>query len=312
MKDQTTSTGSIAEHRSACSDGSDVSIVIPMKNEQGSVAALVGDILDRLTEAEVIVVDDGSTDSSAQLAAAAGAVVVQHPVSMGNGAAIKTGIRAASREFIVCMDADGQHQAKDIPALLAGFAQGYDLVVGQRDAAGQASLARRLANNFYNAVASFMVGQSVKDLTSGFRAFRASLVKGLLPLLPNGFSYPTTSLIAVYRMGHRVSFVPIEVLKRQGKSHISPLKDGLRFLVIIFRIATLYSPLKLFLPVSVCMAALGIANYLYTYFTDGRFTNMSVVMLVASVVVFVIGLVSEQVTTLLFIALSRHREDNSK
>jgi glycosyltransferase involved in cell wall biosynthesis len=219
---------------------------------------------------------------------------------MGNGAAIKRGARAASGEVLVFMDADGQHDPVHIPALLERLEAGYDMVVGARDASGQASAGRSLANGFYNRLATWMTGHRVADLTSGFRAARAERFREFLHLLPNGFSYPTTSTMAFFRSAYPVAYVPIPVAKRIGRSHIRPLRDGARFLLIIFRIATLYSPLKLFAPVAVGFLATGLSYYTWTFISEGRFTNMSALLLSAAVIVFLIGLVSEQITSLTY------------
>jgi glycosyltransferase involved in cell wall biosynthesis len=278
-----------------------VSIVLPAKNEAPGIRLFMPALKALLPDAEIIVVDDGSTDDTAEQARALGAVVLSNPYSMGNGASIKRGARAASGEIIVFMDADGQHRAEDVAKLLEKFAQGYDMVVGARVKGGQASLGRGLANAFYNKLASWMTGHKVLDLTSGFRAVRADKFREFLHLLPNGFSYPTTSTMAFFRSGYPVAYVPIDVQKRVGsQSHIRPLKDGIRFLLIIFKIATLYSPVKLFAPTALMFFLTGVSYYAYTFITEGRFTNMSVLLLSASVIVFLIGLVSEQITALMY------------
>ncbi len=246
-------------------------------------------------------IHDGSTDATAQIAAEHGARVLSSPYSMGNGAAIKRGARAANGEILIFMDADGQHGAEHIRALLGKLDGGYDMVVGARDRSGQANVHRGLANAFYNRLASWMTGHRIADLTSGFRAVRADKFREFLHLLPNGFSYPTTSTMAFYRSAYPVVYVPIDVKKRVGTtSHIRPLKDGIRFLLIIFKIATLYSPLKLFLPVAVAFAAAGVGWYSWTFYESGRFTNMSMLLLSAAVIVFLIGLISEQITNLTY------------
>jgi glycosyltransferase involved in cell wall biosynthesis len=220
---------------------------------------------------------------------------------MGNGASIKRGARASSGDIIVFMDADGQHRAEDLPKMLEKFEKGFDMVVGARVKGGQASIGRGLANTFYNRLASWMTGHCVLDLTSGFRAVRADKFREFLHLLPNGFSYPTTSTMAFFRSGYPVAYVPIEVLKRVGtQSHIRPLKDGVRFLLIIFKIATLYSPVKLFAPTALLFFLTGMGYYAYTFIIEGRFTNMSVLLFSASVIVFLIGLISEQITILMY------------
>lgn len=278
-----------------------VSIVLPAKDEAASLGSLIPALRRILPHAEIIVVDDGSKDSTAEVARKLGARVISHPYCLGNGASIKTGIRAARSEYVVFMDADGQHNPTDIPNLLSLLENGYDMVVGSRSATSQANISRRLANNFYNWLASYVTGHRIKDLTSGFRAVRRSKFLEFLHLLPNGFSYPTTSTIAFFRAGYSVGYMPIEAKKRVGSSHIRPFHDGIRFLLIIFRIGTLYSPLKLFLPASLLFFSIGLCYYFYTYMTWGRFTNMSALMLTTSVLVFLIGLVSEQITQLIYV-----------
>jgi glycosyltransferase involved in cell wall biosynthesis len=280
--------------------GVNLSVILPARNEAGAVGATVAAIRVRHPDAEIIVVDDGSVDATAELARAAGATVLSRPYGMGNGAAIKTGARAARGEFLVFMDADGQHDAADIARLLEPLQRGYDMAVGARGAGSQASVGRGLANRFYNALASWITGHPIPDLTSGFRAVRAARFREFLHLLPNGFSYPTTCTMAFFRSAYAIDYLPIVAARRIGTSHIQPLRDGVRFLLIIFKIATLYSPMKLFSPVALAFFALGLGNYAYTFSRTHRFTNMSVLLLSAAVIVFLIGLISEQITNLTY------------
>jgi glycosyltransferase involved in cell wall biosynthesis len=273
-----------------------ISVILPAKNEAEGLRRTLPELRGCFPEAEVIVVDDGSTDATATVAAAHGATVLSSPYPMGNGAAIKRGARAATGDVLIFMDADGQHDPRLAQRLLDKLAEGYDMVVGARNASGQASVGRGAANAFYNRLASWMTGHRVADLTSGFRAARADRFREFLHLLPNGFSYPTTSTMAFFRSAYPVAYVPIPVAARIGRSHIRPLRDGLRFLLIIFRIATLYSPLKLFAPISGVFFLLGTGYYAFTFATEHRFTNMSALLLSAAVIVFLIGLISEQIT----------------
>ena len=277
-----------------------ISIVLPAKNESAAIGQTLQKLRMQCASAEIIVVNDGSSDDTASVASAAGARVLHHPYSKGNGAAIKTGARAATGEVIVFMDADGQHDPADIPRLLDTLQQGYDMVVGARQKGSQASVGRGLANGFYNRLASWMTGHNVEDLTSGFRAVRADKFREFLYLLPNGFSYPTTSTMAFFRAGYAVAYVPIHAAKRIGKSHIRLLRDGTRFLLIIFKIGTLFSPLKIFAPVALAMFLMGSGWYGWTWWHEGRVTNMSTLLYTGSVVVFLMGLISEQITALMY------------
>ncbi len=277
-----------------------LTIVIPANNEAATIADVVASARSEYPEAEIIVVDDGSTDATADLAEAAGATVLRHPESLGNGAAVKSGARAAKGEILALMDGDGQHDPRELGKLLARLDEGDQMAVGARDSGSHASVGRWFANGLYNEIASRLTGRRVPDLTSGYRAVRASMFKQFLYLLPNGFSYPTTITMAFLRSGYPVCFEPITAAERSGKSHIRPIRDGIRFLVIIFKIATLYSPLKIFMPISALFFTTGLGYYAYTYFTEGRFTNMSMLVISASVIIFLIGLISEQITALTY------------
>lgn len=284
-----------------------LSVILPARNEAISLATLVPALRISQPQAEIIVVDDGSTDDTAAIAASHDAKVVRHTVSRGNGAAIKSGARAATGEVLVMMDADGQHQPEDIAKLLQKIDAGFDLVVGTRSASAHANIARRFANGLYNWLASWLTGQPILDLTSGFRAVRREVFLPFLPLLPNKFSYPTTSTMCLIRAGYGVHFEPVNVLARTAgtASHIRPLRDGGRFIIIIIKIATLYSPLKIFGAVAAALFATGAWYYAYTFITEGRFTNAGALLFTTAVLTFLMGLVSEQITQLLYISAAR-------
>lgn len=277
-----------------------LSIILPAKNEEQSLTTLLPMLRSAFPSAEIIVVDDGSRDNTKQVCLSTGVTCISHPYSKGNGAAIKSGARAAKGEILAFMDADSQHTPQNLESLIACYASGYDMVVGARGFSSQATVARGAANTLYNRLASWMVEQPILDLTSGMRVVSASKFRRFLYLLPNGFSYPTTITMAFFRAGYSVGYHPIVALERIGMSHIRPFKDGFRFLLIIFKIGTLYSPLKLFTPVSLLLFGLGALLYLNTYIETGRFTNMSALLFIASILVFMIGLVSEQVTSLIY------------
>lgn len=276
----------------------EVSVILPVFNEAASLGPLLDRIQGlRLPAAEVVVVDDGSTDGSGEIAARKGARVISHPYNIGNGAAIKSGIRAARGRCVVLMDGDGQHQPEDIPKLLAETGR-YHMVVGARGKGSRLRTHRYIANVIYNLFASYVTKFKVEDLTSGFRVLSRRDALSFIDLLPNTFSYPSTLTLAFLRSGLTLKYVPIQSLYRSGQSKISLVTDGIRFLLVITKIATLFSPFRVFLPVSSFFFFAAIGNYLYTYITEHRLTNMTVFLLTASVIIFMIGLVSEQIALL--------------
>ncbi len=285
-----------------------ISIVIPAKNEAANLQALLRQIKTVVPDAEILVIDDGSTDDTSLIAKNADATVIKHPYSQGNGAAIKTGARKAKGDIIIFMDADGQHDPNDIPDLLAKLEEGYDMAVGARHVSTQSSWLRKIGNSFYNWLASIMTGHRIEDLTSGYRAVRADKFRKFIYLLPNGFSYPTTSTMAFFRSGFPVAYVPIHAGKREGKSHIQLFRDGMRFFIIILRIGALFSPMRLFLPISATVFITGLSYYAYTFSTTGRFTNMTALLLMSSLLIFLIGILSEQISSLHY----RSAEDNRR
>ena len=277
-----------------------LSIVLPAKDEAQSLKLLLPELKRALPEAEIIVVNDASRDNTEQVCAENNVRCVSNSYGLGNGGAIKAGARTAANERLLFMDADGQHSVIDVVRMLGSEYQGFDMVVGARTGSSQAGWGRRVANAIYNVLASWMVGHRIPDLTSGFRVVDARKFREFIHLLPNGFSYPTKIKMEFLRAGYTVGNMPIEARTRLGKSHIKAAKDTVRFFVIIFRVGTLYSPLKLFVPISFLFFILGMGNYAYTYVTESRFTNMSALLVSASVLIFLIGLISEQITNLLY------------
>jgi len=277
-----------------------VSIILPAKNEAESLDRLLPVLRKNFPEEEIIVVNDGSTDNTVELCKQNQVTVITHVYSMGNGAAIKTGARNASGDILMFMDADGQHSPDDINRLLEKIHEGYDMVVGARQINTHASLLRRIGNTIYNRLASIMTGYPIEDLTSGFRAARARHFRKFLYLLPNKFSYPTTSTMAFFRSGLPVAYVPIKAMNRagEGKSHIRLFHDGFRFLIIIMKIGALFSPMRFFLPISGLLFLTGLAYYGYTYYSFGRLTNMTAILVLGSLFTFLIGIVSEQISAL--------------
>lgn len=273
----------------------EVTILLPAYNEEGVIGATIQKIRALHPDFEILVVDDGSTDNTMHEAMAAGANVWPHPYNIGNGAAIKSGLRCAQGEWVVMMDADGQHQPEDIAGLLE-YKDRFDMVVGARTKHSETSAHRDLANWVYNKFASYVSKFHVEDLTSGFRLVRLSVARQFIYLLPNTFSYPSTLTLGYLRSGRSVKYIPIQTKARTGKSKIKLLKDGTRFFLIITKIATLFSPFRVFLPISLAFFFTGICYYGYTFFTQGRFTNMSALLFNSSIIIFMIGLVAEQIS----------------
>jgi len=280
-------------------DGRSVSVVVPAFNEATGISTVVADLATAGPWHEIIVVDDGSTDATAERAAAAGAVVVRHPYNKGNGAAVKSGIRRATGEFVMIIDGDGQHRPEDASRLVSRLGE-YDLVIGARAVTTQANVARRLGNAMLNGLAGYLTGRDIPDLTSGFRGARRACLGEFLHLLPNGFSTPTTTTLAFIKAGYNVGFEPIEARPRVGSSKIRLASDGAKFLMIILKIVTIFSPLRVFIPISAASLVVGTGYAVWTIATQRHITNSSVLLIMLAVVVFLVGLVSEQISALRF------------
>jgi len=280
-------------------DPSSVSIIVPAFNEEPAIAPLVQALRAGGAWHEIIVVDDGSSDATAEKARGAGATVVRHPYNKGNGAAVKTGIRRASGDFVLIVDGDGQHRAADAARLVSHLGE-YDLVIGARSTDTQATHARWLGNAALNWLASYLTQRQVQDLTSGFRGARRSLLREFIHLLPNGFSTPTTTTLAFIKAGYNVRFEPIDAAARVGQSKIRLARDGVRFLLIVMKIITLFSPFRVFLPISVASFLLGAGYAAWTIATQSHITNSSVLLIMLAVIVFLVGLVSEQIAAMRF------------
>ncbi len=280
-------------------DPSAVSVVIPAYNEADVIADVVSALAAAGPWREIIVVDDGSKDGTASRAAAAGATVVTHPYNKGNGAAVKSGIRRATGEFVMIIDGDGQHRPDDARRLVARLGE-FDLVIGARANATQANQARKLGNTMLNGLASYLTGRPIPDLTSGFRGARRAYLCEFLHLLPNRFSTPTTTTLAFIKAGYNVAFEPTEARARVGTSKIRLARDGAKFLIIILKIVTLFSPLRVFLPISLASLAVGAGYAIWTIATQQHITNSSVLLIMLAVIVFLVGLVSEQIAALRF------------
>jgi glycosyltransferase involved in cell wall biosynthesis len=280
-------------------DPAHVSVVIPAFNEGAIIAQVVCALAAAGPWHEIIVVDDGSNDETAASATSVGAIVVRHPYNKGNGAAVKSGIRRASGEYVLIIDGDGQHGPEDARRLVAKLGE-YDLVIGARSTSTQATHARRFGNTALNRLASYLTGREISDLTSGFRGARRASLREFLHLLPNGFSTPTTTTLAFIKAGYNVAFEPIEARQRVGQSNIRFARDGMKFFIIILKIVTLFSPLRVFLPISLAAFTLGGAYAAWTIATQRHVTNSSVLLIMLAVIVFLVGLVSEQISAMRF------------
>jgi len=281
------------------SAAAETSVIVPAFNEGVAIRQVVSGLQSAAPWREIIVVDDGSADETGRRAADAGARVLRHPYNKGNGASVKTGLRNATGEFVLILDGDGQHRPADAPRLVAKLDQ-YELVVGARSQSTQATVARRIGNNALNAIASYLTEQRIPDLTSGFRAARREHLLEFIHLLPNGFSTPTTTTLAFMKAGYSVWFEPIDAAVRQGRSNIRFGPDGMQFLVILLKVITIFSPMRVFLPLCLGSFAIGGAYAVWTILTQSHITNSSVLLILLSVIIFLVGLVSEQISSLRF------------
>jgi len=285
-----------------------VTALLPACNEATGLECLLPELEKTGLFSEIIVINDASEDSTAAVCEKHGVTVITHPYRMGNGACIKTGARHAGGDILLMMDADCQHPVSMVEQLLETVEQGADMAVGARVTNTHATRSRKHANGVFNWFASWVTGHPIMDLTSGFRAVRRSKFLEFLRILPNGFSYPTTITMAFFRSGYSVQYVPFEAEEARSESHIHPLTDGVRFLLIIFKVGTLYTPLKLFFPISLFFFVTGLGYYMYTFMTQGRFTNMGALLFITSVLVFLIGIISEQLTQLLYLYNSKNKD----
>ena len=285
-------------------DPSTVSIVIPALNEEEAIADVVSRLRAEATWKEILVIDDGSRDATAERATDAGAHVVRHPYTKGNGAAVKTGIRRAQGDFVLVVDADGQHAPSDARRLVERLGE-FDLVIGARSSQTQATVGRRLGNQLLNRLASYLTGRHVADLTSGFRGARREQLREFIHLLPNGFSTPTTTTLAFIKAGYNVAFEPVEARARTGQSKIRFAKDGTKFFLILLKVITIFSPLRVFLPISAGSLLLGVIYGLVNFAIYGRIPNGAVILILFAVIVFLVGLISEQISSLRFDGPSR-------
>src|SRR5687768_6068501 len=281
--------------------GYTLTVIIPAFNEGDAIHKVIAKVKELRPDAEVLVVDDGSADNTTEVARAAGARVIRHPYNKVNGAAVKTGLRNAQGEVVLLLDADGQHPPEDIERVLSEIGE-YDLVVGARTRDSESAWIRDLGNSVFNNLATYLSGRKIPDLTSGFRAMKRDMIMEFIHLLPNLYSYPTTSTLAFLKAGYNVQFVPIRARKGTGRSNTKIVRDGIRAVVIILRMITLFAPMKIFLPVSLALFVLGVVYGLANIFLldASRIPNGSVLLIMSSLFIFLFGLISEQIAAMRF------------
>ena len=284
-----------------------LSIIIPVYNEREGIEAFLGELIEYTKgfnfPYEIIVVDDGSTDGTSERLRdfkSENLVIIRHKHNIGNGGAVKSGIRNARGEYVIMIDGDGQHYPKDVGRILEKLEEDYHLVVGARDLKSQASFFRAIGNIIYNKLASYVADFDVKDLTSGLRGAKTETIKKFLYMFPNGFSYPSTSTLAMLKAGYSVCYIPIKTRKRKGKSKINLIRDGLKFFNIIAKITTLFSPMKIFFPVSFMLFLAGIVHFFYRLIVSGKYTLFTGILILASLFTLLMGLISEQISTLYY------------
>lgn len=274
-----------------------VSIVIPAYQERAAIGDVVSAVLKVVAslscEYEVIVVDDGSTDGTGDAARKAGAHVLVHPYNKGYGASLKTGIRFASNRTVIFLDADGQHDPDDIPRLLAGRT-GFDMVVGARKGMAGSPLWRQPGKLFLKWLVNNLTGHSIPDFNSGYRALDREMALRFLPIMPDGFSFSTTSTIAAFKGGYLVQYLPIQVAKRIGTSTVTAA-DGFRTIMLIIRLVTLFAPLRVFLPISAVTFLIGLIFTVYGYVHTGEASVKGLISLLAAVQFFLFGVMVDQV-----------------
>jgi glycosyltransferase involved in cell wall biosynthesis len=276
----------------------DLTVVIPAYNEKDGIKGVLEDVRAVVPTAELLVIDDSSTDDTGQIAATAGARVIRHRTNRGYGGSLKTGVRAARGEVVVLMDADGQHQAKYIPLLVERL-EDHDFAVGERTNALRIAGTRLPGKIVLGWVVNLLAGTRITDINCGFRAARRAELAHILPLLPNGFSFSTTSTLTYIKLGRSVSFLPMETRRRVGKSTVHPLRDGYRTIMLIVRLMALFDPLQVFLPIAIALVSLGLLYGLFQALTKGQGIPVAAMLSVTTgLISFLLGVVCDQISAL--------------
>ncbi|MDY0094409.1 MAG: glycosyltransferase family 2 protein [Candidatus Vecturithrix sp.] len=279
-----------------------MTVIVPVYNEEGAIAQTLDELLPNIENNgwQLIVVNDGSNDGTGQILEHYGnrLRVINHPYNRGYGAALKTGIRAANTELMAICDSDGQHRPEDL-MLLYKEASGADIVIGERAPGSRNDLFRVPGKWLLRHAANFIVGRKIADLNSGLRIFRRAFIKKILHLMPEGFSFTSTSTVAAIKMGFLIKFVPIQTRKRIGTSSVRQVRHGFMVLMLILRLAVLFSPLRIFMPISAALTGLGVVYALYVIATV-RLTlaNGALFCLLAALMIFFFGLVVDQISVM--------------
>ena len=278
-------------------DKSDITIVIPAYNEEKGIGNVLLNLKKLVSDYQLLVIDDGSTDNTFEIVKNSGVNVVCHKYNKGYGAALKTGLRNAKTSVVLYIDADGQHNPEDIDRI-AEHIDEYDMVVGARTKKSTVSLLRRPGKKILSITANYLSGHQIPDLNSGFRAIKKNKAMEFMHILPNTFSFTTTITLAFLKSGYDVKYVPIQTIDRVGTSKIKPFRDGFRFIMLIVRTITLFDPLKVFLPISIALFTIGMVYGLYTLISALNISDASVIMITASILIFFFGLLADQISSI--------------
>lgn len=276
---------------------SSVTVILPAFNEQTCIAQTVSKLKETYPEYEILVIDDGSDDDTAKIAETEGARVIRHHVNKGYGASLKQGMRKARGDIVVFMDADGQHDCKDIARLVEGL-EDSDMVVGERSKEDMVTV-RKPGKWVLSFVANYLVGRHIPDINSGFRALYREDGLRYLPILPNGFSLTTTITLAMIKEGRDVTYIPIRISPRAGgKSSVRYFRDGAKTLLLISRVIMLFNPLKIFAPLSLMFFLVGGLYTLWTLISMTNITDTSILLLLSGFGFLFFGLLADQISNI--------------
>jgi glycosyltransferase involved in cell wall biosynthesis len=276
---------------------SNISIIIPAFNEEEVIGSVVQSIHSAFPDSEIIVVNDGSTDNTAAELSKSGVIILNHDLNRGYGASLKTGARAARRDYVLFCDGDGQHSVEDVRRLM-NECDGYDLVVGARKSDSHRPFLRRPGKFVMRKYSEFLAGTKIPDLNSGLRIFKRDTLMRYLHLMPDGFSFSTTSTFTMIKSNRKYKYIPITVQKRIGKSSVRQLKHGPQALMLMLRLAVLFEPLKLFLWIAGILFILSLASLAIDMCSAGGFSDTTVILSIATIIIFMSGLLCDQVSAM--------------